>query len=93
MISPRSPISRKVGSSFSLNCQRPGAGSLASPIPSNLPSRASPQRAVGDAARIGRFVPEVHETFAGLGDQRPIDAGEAILIDLGRELALAARSR
>src|SRR6266700_1657458 len=46
-----------------------------------------PQRAVGDAARIGRRVPEVHETIAGLGDQRPIDAGEAILIDLGRELA------
>src|SRR5712664_1651930 len=47
-----------------------------------------PQRAVGDAARIGQRVPEVHETLAGLGDQRPIDAGEAILIDLGRELAL-----
>src|SRR5216683_2759291 len=47
-----------------------------------------PQRAVGDAARIGRRVPEVHETLAGLGDQRPIDAGEAVLIDLGRELAL-----
>src|SRR5713101_4223886 len=47
-----------------------------------------PQRAVGDAARIGRRVPEVHETLAGLGDQRPIDAGEAILIDLGRDLAL-----
>src|SRR5216684_2481881 len=47
-----------------------------------------PQRAVGDAARIGRRVPEVHETLAGLGDQRPIDPGEAVLIDLGRELAL-----
>ncbi len=47
-----------------------------------------PQRAVGDAARIGWRVPEVHETLAGLGDQRPIDAGEAILIDLGSELAL-----
>src|SRR6267142_24514 len=47
-----------------------------------------PQRAVGDAARIGRRVPEVHEILAGLGDQRPIDAGEAILVDLGRELAL-----
>ncbi len=33
-------------------------------------------------------MPKVHETLAGLGDQRPIDAGEAILIDLGRELAL-----
>ena len=33
-------------------------------------------------------MPEVHETLAGLGEQRPIDAGEAILIDLGRELAL-----
>src|SRR6516165_8027138 len=47
-----------------------------------------PQRAVGDAARISRCVPEIHETFAGLGDQRPVDAGEAVLIDLGRELAL-----
>src|SRR6266851_5017341 len=47
-----------------------------------------PQRAVGDAARIGRRVPEVEATVAGLCDQRPIDAGEAILIDLGRELAL-----
>src|SRR6266851_274131 len=47
-----------------------------------------PQRAVGDAARIGRRVPEVHETLAGLGDQRPIDAGEAVLINLGRKLAL-----
>ena len=37
---------------------------------------------------IGRRVPEVHETLAGLGDQRPIDAGEVVLIDLGRELAL-----
>src|SRR5712691_10680547 len=46
-----------------------------------------PQRAVGDAARIGRRVPEVNKTIAGLGDQRPIDAGEAIPIDLGRELA------
>src|SRR6266852_3230483 len=47
-----------------------------------------PQCAVGDAARIGRRVPEVHAPLAGLGDQRPIDASEAILIDLGRELAL-----
>src|SRR6266481_2538279 len=47
-----------------------------------------PQRAVGNAVRIGRRVSKVHETLAGLGDQRPIDAGEAILIDLGRELAL-----
>src|SRR6266849_6963760 len=47
-----------------------------------------PQGAVGDAARIGRRVPEVDETLAGLGEQRPIDAGEAILTNLGRELAL-----
>src|SRR5258707_3064836 len=53
-----------------------------------LAKPGQPQRAVGDAARIGRRVPEVHETLAGLGDQRPIDAGEAVLIDLGRELAL-----
>src|SRR5229473_1680664 len=88
MMSPRSPSSRKVGSSFSLNCHQPGAGSLASPISFQLAKPRQPQRAVGDAARIGRRVPEVHETLAGLGDQRPIDAGEAILIDLGRDLAL-----
>src|SRR6266702_6245946 len=52
-----------------------------------LAKPSQPQRAVCNAARIGRRVPEVHETIAGLGDQRPIDAGEAILIDLGRELA------
>src|SRR5882724_6808319 len=52
-----------------------------------LAGKRQPQRAVGDAARIGRRVPEVHETFVGLGEQRPIDAGEAVLIDLGRELA------
>src|SRR5712691_4276537 len=46
-----------------------------------------PQRAVGDAARIGWRVPEVHETLTGLSDQRPVDAGEAVLINLGRELA------
>src|SRR5229473_4913523 len=88
MMSPRSPSSRKVGSSFSLNCHQPGAGSLASPISFQLAKPRQPQRAVGDAARIGRRVPEVHETLAGLGDQRPIDPGEAILVDLGRELAL-----
>ena len=46
---------------------------------------------VGIEVQNGEFVsrvPEVHETLAGLGDQRPIDAGEAVLIDLGRELAL-----
>src|SRR5216683_6530006 len=47
-----------------------------------------PQRAVRDAARIGRRVPEVHETLTGLGEQRPVDAGEAVLIDLGCKLAL-----
>src|SRR6266480_4184501 len=41
-----------------------------------------PQRAVGDAARISWRVPEVHETLAGLGNQRPVDAGEPVLIDL-----------
>src|SRR6267378_488003 len=45
-----------------------------------------PQRAVGDAARIGWRVPEVRETLTGLSDQRPVDAGEAVLINLGREL-------
>src|SRR6516164_2277565 len=47
-----------------------------------------PQRAVGDAARVGRRVPEVHETLASLSDQRTVDADEAVLIDLGRELTL-----
>src|SRR6266849_6216456 len=56
--------------------------------PLELAKSRQPQCAVGDAARIGRRVPEVHETLAGLGDQRPIDAGEVVLIDLGRELAL-----
>ncbi len=32
-------------------------------------------------------MPEVKATFAGLGDQCPVDAGEAVLINLGRELA------
>src|SRR6516165_4390558 len=47
-----------------------------------------PQRAVGDAARVGRRVPEVHETLASLSDQRLVDTGEAVLIDLSRELTL-----
>src|SRR5216683_2198547 len=55
--------------------------------PLELAKSRQPQCAVGDAARIGRRVPEVKATFAGLGDQRPIDAGEAVLINLGRELA------
>ena len=54
--------------------------------PLQLAQSRQPQRAVGDAARISRRVPEVHETLAGLGDQRPVDAGEAVLINLGREL-------
>ena len=58
------------------------------PHPLQLAKPRQPQRAVGDAARIGLARAEDPETVAGLGDQRPIDAGEAILIDLGRELAL-----
>src|SRR6266852_5873613 len=55
--------------------------------PLELAKSRQPQCAVGDAARIGRRVPEVKATFAGLGDQCPVDAGEAVLINLGRELA------
>src|SRR5712692_4552070 len=70
--------------------QSPAArcGLAGEPHSLQLAKPRQPQRAVGDAARIGRRVPEVHETLVGLGEQRPIDAGEAILIDLGRELAL-----
>src|SRR5216684_1774824 len=72
-----------------LFAQLPAArrGLAGKPHSFQLAKPRQPQRAVGDAARIGRRVPEVHETLAGRGDQRPIDAGEAILIDLGRELA------
>src|SRR5713101_8275244 len=72
-----------------LFAQLPAAwrGLAGKPHSLQLAKPRQPQRAVGDAARIGRRVPEVHETLAGLGDQRAIDAGEAILIDLGRELA------
>src|SRR6266852_8323244 len=73
-----------------LFAQLPAAwrGLAGKPHSLQLAKSRQPQRAVGDAVRIGRRVPEVHETLAGLGDQRPIDAGEAILINLGRELAL-----
>src|SRR6266581_704013 len=73
-----------------LFAQLPAArrGLAGKPHSFQLAKPRQPQRAVGDAARIGRRVPQVHETLAGLGDQRPVDAGEAILIDLGRELAL-----
>src|SRR5882757_8375896 len=72
-----------------LFAQLPAArrGFAGKPHSFQLAKPRQPQRAVGDAARIGRRVPEIHETLAGLGDQRPIDASEAILIDLGRELA------
>src|SRR5216683_6789170 len=72
-----------------LFAQLPAArrGLAGKPHSFQLAKPRQPQRAVGDAARIGRRVPEVHETLAGRGDQRAIDAGEAILIDLGRELA------
>src|SRR6266581_781809 len=73
-----------------LFAQLPAArrGLAGKPHSFQLAKPRQPQSAVGDAARIGRRVPQVHETLAGLGDQRPVDAGEAILIDLGRELAL-----
>src|SRR5712692_6706286 len=72
------------------SAQLPAArrGFAGKPHSFQLAKPRQPQRAVGDAARIGRRVPEVHETLAGLGDQRPIYTGKAILIDLGRELAL-----
>src|SRR5216684_5211367 len=77
-------------SGLQLFAQLPAArrGLAGKPHSFQLAKPRQPQRAVGNAARIGRRVPEVHETLAGLGDQRPIDPGEAILIDLGRELAL-----
>src|SRR5467141_656481 len=73
-----------------LFAQLPAArrGLAGKPHSLQLAKPRQPQPAVGDAAWIGRRVPEIHETLAGLGDQRPVDASEAILIDLGRELAL-----
>src|SRR5712675_1041923 len=76
------------GLQFSAQLPAARRGLAGKPHSLQLAKPRQPQRAVGDAARIGRRVPEVHETLAGLGDQRSIDPGEAILVDLGRELAL-----
>src|SRR5216683_1278830 len=72
-----------------LLAQLPAArrGLAGKPHSFQLAKPCQPQCAVGDAARIGRRVPEVKATFAGLGDQCPVDADEAVLVNLGRELA------
>ena len=72
-----------------LFAQLPAAGRRlgGEPHPLQLAKPGQPQRAIGNAARIGRRVPQIEVPLAGLSDQRPVEAGEAILIDLGREFA------
>jgi hypothetical protein len=48
---------------------------------------AQAHRSIGLATQIVRLVSEVKQTVFGFGDHRPVDAGQAVLVDLHHELA------
>src|SRR3546814_2618178 len=50
-----------------------------------LAQAAQAQRPVELAAWLGRFMAQVDKAFIGFLGHRPVDAGEATLIDFGRE--------
>jgi hypothetical protein len=52
-----------------------------------LGETAQAKRAVELAARLGRLMAQVEEPFIGFLGHGAVDAGEAVLVDLGRQLA------
>ena len=52
-----------------------------------LGETAQAKRPVELAARLGRLLAKVEEPIVGFLDHSPVDAGETVLVDLGRQLA------
>jgi hypothetical protein len=74
---------------FHLRAKLPDAGCMfrGQPHLFQLGETAQAKRAVELAAQCRRFMAQIEEPIVGLGGHGAVDAGEAVLIDFGRQLA------
>ncbi len=86
MMSPRSPNRRSTGSRSSSSCQRPGAISSARPSRRSFCSR--PARKAWRKPSSSFASRAHHALFVHLAQQPPVEAGEALLLDLGAQALL-----